>query len=271
MEPTHDLNTDLELAVTAARAAGEAVMRYFRRDPEVRYKEPDQPVTEADLEADRLLRSLLVGARPAYGWLSEETADSPERLGKRRVWVVDPIDGTRSFVEGRPEFSLSIGLADAGRAVLGVVYNPATGELYHALAGGGAFRNGEPIRVAGDAAGGERQVLLASRTEIGRGQLDPFKEAWEVSPLGSTAYKIARVADGSAAVFLSGGPKAEWDVCGGDVILREAGGVLTDYAGREPAYNRPDPRRRGVIAAAATLHGELRARVAALAEGGGAS
>ena len=115
-----DLRAELDLATRAARAAGEAVMRSFRTEQEVHYKSPGQPLTEADLEADRLLRTLLVGERPEYGWLSEVTADSPERLQRQRVWVVDPIDGTNSFVQGRAEFVVSVGLVDGGRAVLGV-------------------------------------------------------------------------------------------------------------------------------------------------------
>lgn len=257
MEPTPELKADLELAVTAARAAGEAVMRAFRRDNEVRYKGPDQPVTDADLEADRILRSLLLEARPGYGWLSEETADSPARLERSRVWIVDPIDGTRSFVEGRPEFSLIVGLAEGGRPVAGVVYNPATGELYHALAGGGAFRNGEPIRVSARGAEAGPRVVLASRSEIGRGELDRFGAEWTVQPLGSTAYKMARVADGRAEAFLSHGPKGEWDLCGAEVVLREAGGRLTDLSGRELAYNRPEPTLRGVVASNGLVHEQV--------------
>src|SRR5262249_17965162 len=107
----------------------------FRAETEVRFKSPDQPVTDADLAADRILHEMLLGARPEYGWLSEETRDSPERLGRERLWVVDPIDGTNSFVLGIPEFAVSIGLVDRGRPVIGVVYNPATDELYHAVAG----------------------------------------------------------------------------------------------------------------------------------------
>jgi len=115
----HD--ADLALAVEAARAAGEVVMRRFGGEQPVTYKGPDQPLTPADLEADDVLRARLLGARPDYGWLSEETADAPDRLGRVRVWIVDPLDGTRSFIAGRPEFAISIALAERGRAVLGAV------------------------------------------------------------------------------------------------------------------------------------------------------
>lgn len=248
-----DLKEDLELALHAARAAGVVVMRAFRSGQEVRYKGPDQPVTDADLAADRILRESLQGERPAYGWLSEETADSPERLERRRVWVVDPIDGTNSFVKGRAEFVVSVGLVEGGRPVLGVVYNPATGELYSATAGGGAFLNGEPIRVAPQA-GAEAPTLLASRSEIGRGAFAPFGEGWTVRPLGSTAYRMVKVAEGAGHAFISRGPKNEWDLCGADVVVREAGGRVTDAAGEPLGYNRSRPVFQGVVASNGTLH-----------------
>ena len=258
----HDPAADLELAVRAARAAGREVMKHFRGGGEVRYKSADQPVTEADLAADRLLHDVLLGERPGYGWLSEETADSPERLGRERVWLVDPIDGTRSFVDGVAEFAVSVGLAVEGRAVVGVVYNPAADELYHAVLGGGAFRNGVPIRVAGRPAG--LPVALASRSEIRRGEFDAVRGEWEVRPFGSTTCKMVKVADGSADLFLSRGPKSEWDVCAADLVVREAGGDVTDAEGRELRYNRPEPFVRGVLATGGVDHGAVLGRVAAL-------
>ncbi len=257
-----DLRADLELAIRAARAAGREVMKHFRGGGEVRYKSPDQPVTEADLAADRMLRDMLLGARPEYGWLSEETADSPDRLGRERVWLVDPIDGTRSFVDGVAEFAVSVGLAVDGRAVVGVVYNPATDELYHASLGGGAFRDGEPVRVSASPAG--LPVALASRSEIRRGEFHELREEWEVRPYGSTTCKMVRVADGSAHLFLSRGPKSEWDVCAADLVVREAGGGVTDAEGRELRYNRPEPFVRGVLATGGVDHGATLTRVAVL-------
>lgn len=125
---------DLVLALDAARAAAEVVRSYIGRNLGVRHKSPDQPLTEADLAADRLLRERLLAARPDYGWLSEETADSEERLGRQSVWIVDPIDGTRSFIAGRPEFSISVGLAVNGTPRVGVIVNPAPSRRECALA-----------------------------------------------------------------------------------------------------------------------------------------
>ena len=247
---------EVELAIRAARAAGEAIMRAFRVEQEVRFKSPEQPVTEADLAADRILHRMLIGERPEYGWLSEETADGPERLRRGRVWVVDPIDGTNSFVAGRPEFAICIGLVDAGRAVVGVVHNPVTGEMFYATEGGGAFRDETPIRVSGvgpDAA----PRIVASRWEMKRGELDAYHAAWRVEPLGSTAYKMCRVAEGGAEAFVSRGPKAEWDVAAAVVIVREAGGRATRLDGADPAFNQPEPSWRGIAASNGLVHDEL--------------
>jgi myo-inositol-1(or 4)-monophosphatase len=247
-----DRAADLELARHTALEAGEAILPYFRRPAEVRYKSPDQPVTEADLVADRIVRERLTSARPDYGWLSEESAASPDRLARERVWMVDPIDGTRSFIEGRAEFAISIGLAEAGRPVLGVLCNPATGDVYHAVAGGGAFRNGTPIRVT--RADPVRVTVLASRSEIARGDFDRVPSGWRVEPLGSTTWKMARIADGTGDLFLSRGPKSEWDLCAAALLVEEAGGVVTDLAGGALHFNQRDPSVHGTIAAAEELH-----------------
>jgi len=252
--PVDDYAADLELALRAVRAAGEAVLPAFHAGQEVRYKAPDQPVTDADLAANRILHDVLLGGRPAYGWLSEETKDTPERLSKDRLWVVDPIDGTNSFVKGYPEFAISVALVDGGRAVVGVVLNPATGETYHAVAGGGAFLNGAPIRVSATGEAAAVRRIAASRAEMRRGELDRFAAPWRVSPLGSTAYKMAKVADGSFDVFVSAGPKSEWDVAGAAVIVAEAGGRVTRPGGDELRYNQPDPGWRGIVASNALLH-----------------
>lgn len=254
MTDNADYTAELELVLRAIRAAGEAVMPWFRAETEVRFKGPDQPVTEADLAADRLLQEMLLGERPDYGWLSEETKDTPARLEKERLWVVDPIDGTNSFVQGRPEFAISVALVDRGRAVVGAVYNPAAGELYHAVEGGGAFRDGTPIRVSATDHAAEVRTVGASRWEIRRGEFDAFTAPWKVVPLGSTAWKMARVADGSIDAFVSAGPKAEWDVAGAAVIVAEAGGRVTGPMGRELRYNQPNPAWRGIVATNGLLH-----------------
>jgi myo-inositol-1(or 4)-monophosphatase len=260
-----DIDDDLQLAIAAARRAGAVTLRHFGTDLVVRMKGEDQPLTDADLEADAVLHEDLAGNRPAYGWLSEESVDGPDRLGRRRVWIVDPIDGTRSFVAARPEYTVSVGLAEDGDAVVGVVYNPARDELFWALRGAGAWlqeRGGAPRRLA--VGTGAARRILASRAEIAAGELDPFGDEWSIEPQGSTAYKLALVAAGSAEAFVSRGPKSEWDICAGVLIVAEAGGVATDLEGRVVSFNRPDPYVHGMVCAGAPLHAGLLTRVAAL-------
>lgn len=258
-----DRTADLDLACRAARAAGVAAMRRFGDDHDVVHKSPDQPLTRADLEANDALRSVLQGERPDYGWLSEETVDSPDRFERQRVWVVDPIDGTRSYIEGRREFAISVGLVEDGRAIVGVVLNPATDELFAASLGGGAWvearETRRPIRVSDGAR--EQAIILASRSEIAAGEFDPFHHGWELAPLGSTAYKLARVANGEGDVFVSRGPKSEWDVCAGALIVEEAGGAATDLRGEPLRYNCPDPRVYGILATNGHLHESVAAKL----------
>jgi myo-inositol-1(or 4)-monophosphatase len=269
---------ELELALEAVRAAGAVIMTTFRSVGEVREKGPDQPVTAADLAADAVLADRLRGgtaggwvAGSGPAWLSEETVDSGARLDRSRVWIVDPLDGTRSFIAGYPEFAVSVALAEAGQAVLGVVYNPAREDVFWAVRGAGAYRT---RRWRGGTAGGRRlrmpapgrrsrHRVLASRTEIRRGEFEVFTD-WTVTPLGSTAYKLCMVAAGVGQAFVSRGPKSEWDVAAGGLILEEAGGAVTDLAGLRLRYNRPDPYVHGVVAAHPSLHGELLEVVARL-------
>lgn len=257
------LDAEMEVARAAAEEAGAVVMAHFRRPEEVRFKAPGQPVTEADLAADRILRERLSAAFPDYGWLSEESAASRDRRVRSRVWVVDPIDGTNSFVERRPEFAVCVGLVEAGEPVLGVVHNPATGETYHAVRGGGAFRGRERIRVAPRRASGEAGTMLVSRSELGSGELIQYEEAWRFLPLGCTAYRMVKVADGTAHVFVSARPKSEWDVCAPALIVEEAGGSARRLDGGRLRFNQPVPVLDGVVA----TNGEDFSPLAAVARG----
>jgi myo-inositol-1(or 4)-monophosphatase len=259
------LDDDLALAIDAVRQAGELVMQYFGRDLVVEHKSPDQPLTAADLAADALLHDLLMGARPDYGWLSEETADRPDRLERSRVWIVDPIDGTRSFIAQLREFSISVGLAEDGVPVAGVVFNPARDELYYATAGQGAFMshggNDQRLRVSDRSTG---VTMLASRSEIAAGEFEPFHDTWRVEPAGSTAYKLAGVAAGHGDAFVSRGPKSEWDICAGVLLVSEARGRATDIAGRDLTFNGADPYVHGIVATNGALHDTLLATIGGL-------
>lgn len=242
--------------VRIAVEAGE-LLRAARREGglEVEVKRGHGPVTRADREADDHLRRALGALEPAAGWLSEESEDDPARLHRRRVWIVDPLDGTKEFIAGRPEYAVSIALVEGGRPVLAVVRNPERDDTLHAVRGEGTLRNGEPVRVR------EGRTLAASRTELSRGEFEPFRREWILRPCGSTAYKLALVAAGEGAGTLSRGPKHEWDVCGGVLLVEEAGGVVTDGAGRPCRFNRPRPRIMGIVAGAPDAHARLLSRL----------
>ncbi|MFS8638427.1 MAG: 3'(2'),5'-bisphosphate nucleotidase CysQ [Gemmatimonadota bacterium] len=268
-----DLEQDLELAFAGAFRAGVVAMASFGEEHVVTEKAPDQPVTAVDLEADRLLREMLTGPRPRYGWLSEEAPDRPDRLSAERVWIVDPIDGTASYIAGRPEFAISIGLAEGGKAVLGVIHNPATREVFWAVRGDGAYTGTlesdsaprDPIRLSvSERSTADQTVLLASRSEIAAGEFDPFHGGWRIRPTGSTAYKLALLAAGAGDVFLSRGPKSEWDVCAGSLLVEEAGGRVTDLDGRTLCFNQPDPYVHGILASNGKLHDYVLGVVATL-------
>ena len=261
---THDLASDLDLARHAITEAGRVVMRSFRTHQEVRHKSPDQPVTDADLAADALLRDRLGVARPGYGWLSEESEASADRLDRRRVWVVDPVDGTRSFIQGYAEFALSVALVEGDAVVMGVLHNPARDELFWAVRGDGAF-DADGTRLAVRGPDDSPLTLLASRSEIARGELAPFRPDFEIRPLGSTAYKLAGVAAGDAHGYISRGPKSEWDLAAAALLVVEAGGRVSDIGGRPLRFNQPDPRIEGVISGSPDVHGRLVERARGLA------
>ena len=231
------MKPDLILAKGAAIEAGELILNYYKADYEIKDKGYHNPVTTADHAADSRLKEILISAKPDYGWLSEETVDSPERLTKERVWVVDPLDGTKEFIEGVPHFVVSIGLVENGTPIVGVLYNPVTGETFTAAQGEGAQLNGEPIRCTTKDNVGD-MVILNSRSETRRGLWEPFDDTFgELRAIGSVAYKLGLTAAGKADIFASLRPKNEWDICAGNCIINEAGGKLIDLYGNLRQYN----------------------------------
>lgn len=244
----------------AARRAGALILEFYEGDYDVRDKNTRagakslrdadyDPVTSADRAADDSLRQDLRQAFPDYGWLSEETVDDAVRLQQQTVWIVDPIDGTKEFLDGIPEFVVSIALVTDGVPVVGVIYNPSKDELYGAVQGGGAFLNGKRVFCT-ETADLRAASLIVSRSEDARGEIDPLREhLGQVRPVGSVAYKLAVVAAGSADLNVSVQPKNEWDVCAGDLLVREAGGHMVDLEGEVRRYNQADPLIRGGLAA----------------------
>lgn len=244
----------LEIAIQAAKEAGDVVMGYYRSSYNIREKSPNNPVTTADLMANQQIRDIICHTFPDDGWLSEETEDSPDRLAKSRVWVVDPIDGTEEFIAGIPEFAISIALVVEGTPVIGVLHNPATSELFYAYAGGGAFCNGTPIHCS-PCQPLKQALMLVSQTEHRKGLLVGLVPlVGEIQYIGSVAYKLARLAAGTGNLYITVRPKNEWDFCAGDLILREAGGVLWDKAGKTIRYNKKRVRQpTGLFAGNPTL------------------
>jgi myo-inositol-1(or 4)-monophosphatase len=250
------MNSLLNDTIAITRQAGAAIMNYYQDAFAVTDKSPDNPLTDADLAADSLLKRQLGALLPEAGWLSEETTDNPERLAKKYVWVVDPLDGTKEFVMGLPEFSVSVGLVEDGRPLLAVVFNPPTGELFYGERGGGVFLNGRPVQVSPQPTLSGAQVD-ASRSEMKRGEFAPFAGLVELKIVGSIAYKLARVAAGLADATWSRGPKNEWDICGGALLVQEAGGQCLDLFNRPFTFNRPQPKVNGIMADNGRIHEEV--------------
>jgi myo-inositol-1(or 4)-monophosphatase len=252
-----ELARELEHARRAALEAGEILRRYFRdRGYEVGSKGRDNPVTSADLEADAALREHLSRAFPEYGWLSEETADNAARLSCRRVWIVDPLDGTKEFIKGIPEFVVAIALAEDGVPVLGVTYNPIKREMFWAARGAGCYLDDTLVHVTASA-GLAGSVVLASRSETARGEWGAYQDKIVSHPIGSVAYKVALVAAGKADGTFTATPKSEWDVASGAALIAEAGGVMTDIHGDPIRFNRKQVKLDGFIAAGPALHAAL--------------
>ncbi len=244
-----DYQREWNVARDAARAAGLAVLKARAETLDVDRKADASPVTSADMESNRLLRQALLGAFPDDGWLSEETADDASRLDKRRCWVVDPIDGTKEFLQGIPEFCISVALVEAHRPVVGVVHNPSTAQTWHAVAGSGAFLDDQGVLCRPSA--GERLQLAASRSEIGKGKWTPWADRVRLRPAGSAAFKLALVASGEVDATFTLAPRNEWDIAAGVLLVAEAGGACTDRDGEPLALNQPDPLKSGIFAASA--------------------
>jgi len=252
--------SDLDLIVEAAREVGEVAVRMREAGLEVTHKDNGTPVTNADLRVDQMLKEHLGAARPEYGWLSEETADDIARLQQRRLFVVDPIDGTVAYMKNRPWWAVSIAVVEDGRPIAGVVHAPTLNETYVATKGGGATLNGKPIR-ASDVADIEDCAMLGDAQMF----LHPaWPRAWptmKIETRNSIAYRMCLVASGAfdAAIALTG--KNEWDLAAADLICGEAGAIATDHLGRAFVYNDPNPRAPSLICAAPALHPLLIERV----------
>jgi myo-inositol-1(or 4)-monophosphatase len=247
----------LERIRAAIELARGVFARFTPGEIATEYKSGHDPVTEADTALDAVLRKTLL--RDGEGWLSEETADDLSRLNCQRVWVVDPLDGTREFVEGIPEFCVSIAMVERGRPVAGGICNPATNETLLGSIDAGLEFNGVPAR-ASQRKTLEGAVVLASRSETKRGEWKAFGDApFRVQPMGSVAYKLARVAAGLEDITFTLTPKHEWDVAGGAALIASAGGCVRTLADTDLVCNQKNPLISGLIACGPGLKDELMA------------
>ncbi|WP_275789216.1 3'(2'),5'-bisphosphate nucleotidase CysQ [Pararhizobium gei] len=240
---------DLDLITEAAKAAGEKALSYFRKDPDVRWKNGGHsPVSEADYAANDILKERLLTARPGYGWLSEETDDDEARLGCDTLFVVDPIDGTRAFIGGKDIWCVSVAVVHLGRPVAGVLFAPALDELFQATLNGRALKNGAPIGVKAQ----EHAVLRIALAEDTVKLLETGYRATvsRIAHVPSLAYRIAMIADGRIDGTIVKKNSHDWDLAAADLILERAGGILSGLDGKPLSYNRPNVRHTVLCAAA---------------------
>jgi len=258
--PVPEASSHHETLRDAVQEGGALALEHYKKGVLAWRKDDDTPVTEADLAVDHLLKQRLRAAEPDYGWLSEETEDDEARLTSPRQWMVDPIDGTRAFIKGRPHFAVVGAVIEGGRPISGVIYNPATDELFEAETGGGAFLNGAPIHVSD--VGEVEGCRILGAEDMFRHPAWPQKwPEMHVEQRNSIAYRGALVAAGDFDAMLVMNWKNDWDLAAADLIVHEAGGKMTTHSGQTLTYNKPDPRHRSVVAAGPALYKALDARI----------
>ncbi len=270
---------ELEVAIDAVLNAGKILEQYFKnKNYRITYKSKSgkgNPVTDADIESNKVLMERIKLVFPDDGWLSEETADDQTRLEKERVWIVDPLDGTEEFLEGIPMFSISLALVENKVPVLGVVYNPVSKELYFGVRGKGAYiLKGRELNSALPKGRELQNFLLKSKNHpnsldesiliLSRKEVDSVKLIRELAKkfknvryARGIAYKIVSVAGGFADAVVSVYNKSEWDLAGAHIVAEEAGLKVTDSYGEKLYYNEKDVKRKGVIVANEFLHSEI--------------
>lgn len=263
-EPAAERNLDLDarerLLHDAVREAGAIAMGFFQNSVKHWDKAADDPVTEADLTVDGYLRDILLNAAVAEGvqdgWLSEESGQSADHADASAIWVVDPIDGTRAFIDGKPHFTICVALMVAGEAALAAVFNPAQDEFFTARAGQGATCNGAPIQVS------MHQGLKDTRMISYRAMFDDkhWRTPWppiKINMVNSIAYRMVLVARGDYDACINLRPQNDWDIAAADLILREAGGRCTSRDGTPYRFDGTGGKNQSVIAANPVLHAKL--------------
>lgn len=251
-----ELQADLDLIRELSVEAGKIAMRYFGDDPKVWMKEGDSPVSEADYAVDQFLQTKLLEARPDYGWLSEETEDTKIRLGKRRTFVVDPIDGTRGFINGMRRWCVSVAVVEDNRPIVGVLECPVMEQTIVASFGQGALVNGNSLSTAPSS--GNEPMRVTGPRSLETALFDTAERAVERTKfVPSLAYRIAMVAMGEVDLAVARGSAKDWDLAAADLIAQEAGARLTGTDGKTLLYNCSDPRHGALVASHAHVHNEM--------------
>jgi myo-inositol-1(or 4)-monophosphatase len=257
--PVPDLDTRTTVARAGVREAGALAMRYFKKDVKTWDKAENDPVSEADLAVDALLKETLLGNFPDDGWLSEESVH--EREGGTQeapdyIWVVDPIDGTRAFIDDKPHFTICVALVWRGKTQLGFVYNPASEEYFEAILGNGAICNDTPISV-GDHRQLENCRMIGYRDMYADRH---WRKPWpniEIAMVNSIAYRVVLVANGTHDACINLKPQNDWDIAAAELILREAGGICTNRQGASYKFHGQGGKNQNVIAANPVLQKKL--------------
>jgi myo-inositol-1(or 4)-monophosphatase len=254
---------DRRLLNEAVRAAGAAALSYYGKPVKTWRKPNDSPVSEADVEVDHLLKEMLSNVRPDYGWLSEETTDTPDRLERDRVWVIDPIDGTRAFLQGKPHWTISAALIEHNRPVLAAVFNPVEEEFFEAEIDRGALLNGTRLKVSGRTEL-EGCRMIAHDWVFKRDIWQTSWPAMQVAMRNSMAYRLCLIAQAAFDAAITISAKSDWDLAAADLIIAEAGGKLTTSEDRPLRYNQAHSRHRPIIASGNKLYPHLHRQMAGL-------
>ncbi|WP_255449662.1 3'(2'),5'-bisphosphate nucleotidase CysQ [Shimia ponticola] len=249
LEDAIDLTSDTRLLADAAQDAAKIAMSHFKSDPQVWDKgDGAGPVTEADLAVNAMLSDRLRSARPHYGWLSEETEDTGQRLTQDTTFIIDPIDGTRAFIEGSRHWGISIAIVQNGTPVAAAVAMPAKDDLYVATLGQGAHKNGQALSVSNTPMGAASRILSTKwnfRPEFWHRGVPDVDRHFR----SSLAYRLALVAEGTFEGMLTLRPTWEWDIAAGALLVTEAGGKVTNPDGAAPRFNGPKAQLPGLLAA----------------------
>jgi myo-inositol-1(or 4)-monophosphatase len=252
--PDLDLAQERDALAASVRAAGALALEKFQQPLKSWLKEGSSPVCEADIAVDALLRERL-GARGSFGWRSEESKDVRLVPPAKFVWIVDPIDGTRSYLAGRPDWVISVALVAENRPLVAALFAPVTDELFLAVRGAGATRNGAPIRTSPGSGVEAARIAGPKRFVEALAAVAPRSTA--MPRLGSLALRLARLAQGEADIVFASGSSHDWDLAAADLLVHEAGGAMTSLAGRSVIYNQPAPVHGPLVAAGAERHAAL--------------